>query len=100
MLIENRPEFYVVPHDERLVAHELLLFENTGDDDLESFVSTDFSKARGSVPTGWEDGVEKQRFIECLQERMGETIGDQAEVTLTGSVAMIATASSESLIQS
>ena len=67
VLSENRPEFYVVPDGERLVAQELLLFENSGADDLESFVSTDFSKAPGSIVRGWEDGVEKQRFIERLQ---------------------------------
>ena len=26
----NRPEFYAIPEDPRLVAQELLLFENTG----------------------------------------------------------------------
>ena len=67
VLSENRPEFYVVPDGERLVAQELLLFENSGADDLESFVSPDFSKAPVSILTGWEGGVEKQRFIERLQ---------------------------------
>ena len=67
VLSENRPEFYVVPDGERLVAQELLLFENSGAGDLESFVSTDYSKAPVSIVRGWEDGVEKQRFIERLQ---------------------------------
>jgi hypothetical protein len=102
-LNENRPEFYAVPRDERLVAQELLLFENSGADDLESFVSTDFSKARVSILTGWEDGVGKQRFIDRARDRIRDTMEGRAEVTLTGSVAMIArtaSASSESLIRS
>lgn len=102
-LNENRPEFYAIPRDERLIAQELLLFEQSGADDLEDSVDTQFSKARVSILTGWEDGVEKQRFIERTGDRIAATMGDEAEVTLTGAVAMIArtaSASSESLIQS
>lgn len=102
-LNENRPEFYAIPRDRQLVAQELLLFENSGADDLESGVDTEFSKARVSILTGWEDGVEKQRFIDRVGDRIRATMGDEAEVSLTGAVAMIArtaSASSESLIQS
>jgi len=102
-LNENRPEFYAIPRDRELVAQELLLFENSGSDDLESIVDSEFSKARISILTGWEDGVEKQRFIDRIGDRVRATMGDEAEVTLTGAVAMIArtaSASSESLIQS
>ena len=102
-LNENRPEFYVIPRDSGLIAQELLLFENSGVDDLEDFVDTDFSKARMSIRTGWEDGVEKQRFLDRVKERIVSTMEGRAEVTLTGAVQMIArtaSASSESLIQS
>ncbi len=34
-LNENRPEFYVLPQERPLIAQELLLFENSGTDDLE-----------------------------------------------------------------
>ena len=102
-LNENRSDFYRVPRDPMLVAQELLLFENSGSDDLEDFVDSEFSKARISILTGWEDGVEKQRFIDRVGPRMAAEMGGEAEVTLTGSVAMIArtaSASSESLIRS
>ena len=45
-LHENRPEFYAIPRERRLVAQELLLFENTGADDLERITDTAFSKTR------------------------------------------------------
>lgn len=102
-LNENRPEFYEVPRNQQLIAQELLLFENSGSDDLESSVDSEFSKARISILTGWEDGVEKQRFIDRVGDRIRAAMGDEAEVTLTGAVAMIArtaSASSESLIRS
>lgn len=102
-LNENRPEFYAVPRDPKLIAQEFLLFENTGPDDLEDRVDSQFSKARLSVTAGWEDGVEKQRFIERAGPRILSSMEGLAEVQLTGAVALIARtskATAESLIQS
>ena len=102
-LNENRADAYVIPRNSDLVAQELLLFESSSADDLEDLVDTHFSKARVSILTGWEDGVEKQRFIARVGDRIEASMGDTAEVTMTGAVAMIArvaSASSESLIQS
>lgn len=97
------PAFYSIPDDEQLIAQELLLFEQSGSDDLEKIVDRQFSQARISVLTGWEDGVEKQRFIDRVRGRFVDAVGDDAEVTITGAVALIArtaSASSESMIQS
>lgn len=102
-LNEDRPEYYAIPRDRRLIAQELILFENSGADDLESLVDSEFSKARVSILTGWQDGVEKQRFVERARERLEGVMGELAEVSLTGAVVMIArvaSASSETLIQS
>ncbi len=102
-LNDGRPEYYAIPRDRDLIAQELLLFENSGADDLESFVDTEFSQARVSILTAWEDGVEKQRFIERVADRIEATMGDQAEVWLTGGVKMIsraASASSETFLRS
>ncbi len=102
-LNENRVDHYAIPGDPALVAQELLLFENSGADDLGNLVDTEFSKGRMIILTKWEDGVEKQRFIDRVGDRIVATMGDTAEVTLTGAVAMIArvaSASSESLLQS
>ncbi len=43
-LNENRPEFYAIPRDHDLVAQELLLFENSGSDDLEELVDSSFAR--------------------------------------------------------
>ena len=102
-LHEGDPAHYVVPENERLVSQELLLFEQSGSDDLEKIVDRQFSQARVSVLTGWEDGVEKQRFIDRTRDRIIEAVGPEAEVTITGAVALIArtaSASSETMIQS
>ncbi|MEE8164991.1 MAG: efflux RND transporter permease subunit [Myxococcota bacterium] len=102
-LNENRPEFYDLPTERRVIAQELLLFENSGSDDLEDLVDSQFSKARFSVRAGWEDGVEKQRFIDRVGSRIRTSMGQLAEVELTGAVvliARIASATSSSLRRS
>ena len=45
----NNPDFYRIPQDRQLIAQELLLFENSGSDDLEKLVDNNFSKARISA---------------------------------------------------
>lgn len=102
-LNENRPEYYAVPREASLIAQEFLLFEGTGSDDLEDRVDSQFSKARFSITAGWEDGVEKQRFIERAGPRILSSMDGLAELQLTGAVALIARtskATAESLIQS
>lgn len=102
-LNENRPEFYAVPESRALIAQELLLFENSGSDDLEKLVDSRWSKARFSVRMDWEDGVEKQRFLDRVSPRIREAMGDKANLELTGIARMIgriASATTESLVQS
>jgi len=102
-LNENRAEFYAVPADRLLIAQELLLFENSGADDLEDLVDTGFSKARISVRTSWEDGVEKLRFLQALMPQITDRVAGRAEVSITGGaslVARVATATLESMLQS
>jgi predicted RND superfamily exporter protein len=39
-LHENKEEYYTIPKDANLVSQELLLFENSGSDDLEDVVDS------------------------------------------------------------
>ncbi|MBW1822778.1 MAG: MMPL family transporter [Deltaproteobacteria bacterium] len=82
-LNENRMEFYAIPGDKKLIAQELLLFENGGTDDLERLVDSQFSKARITMKFPWKDA---NRYVDVLNELEAEVkhiIGDQAEVTKT-----------------
>jgi len=102
-LNENRAAYYAIPDDRELVAQELLLFENSGSDDLEDLVDRRFSKARFSIRTTWEDGRDKFAFLARAAPRIEGALDGVAEVDLTGSVALIArvaTATSESLVRS
>jgi hypothetical protein len=60
----NDPTFYAIPQDPRLVAQELLLFENGGADDLEKVVDPQFERARLTLKTTWRDGALLARFLQ------------------------------------
>ena len=57
-LHENQEKFYTIPQDKNLVSQELLLFENSGSDDLEDVVDSQFSKMRMTVKLPWTDSIQ------------------------------------------
>jgi len=91
-LNENRPDFYAIPSDRRLVAQELLLFENSGTDDLEELVDSQFSKARISMRIPWTDWMLYPPFLEEMRRQIEEIFGDEVQVHLTGFSALMARA--------
>ena len=88
-LNESRPEFYSIPQDRLLVAQELLLFENSGSDDLEDFVDSTFQVGRFTLKTPSMDAVNYTPFLDLLQEKSEEILGPGVKVTLTGIMEMM-----------
>jgi predicted RND superfamily exporter protein len=93
-LNENRPEFYTIPGDRRLIAQELLLFENSGSDDLEELVDSQFRTARISMKIPWADWMLYPDFLAKVQRHIEAIAGNQVKVTLTGFSALMARAAS------
>jgi predicted RND superfamily exporter protein len=87
-LNENREEFYAIPRDSQLVAQELLLFENSGSDDMEDFTDSRFSKMRLMVKVPFEDAVEYSRFIGVVSDYLEKEFPD-VKVTVTGMTALL-----------
>jgi predicted RND superfamily exporter protein len=83
-LNENRSEYYEIPGDALLVAQELLLFENSGSDDLEDLVDSRFSKGRMTLKVPFVDAVQYRDFIDTTTARFTEILGDDVELTVTG----------------
>jgi hypothetical protein len=83
-LNENRPEFYRLPEDRELLAQELLLFENSGSDDLEELTDSQFSQARISLRMHWVDALKMPPFLEQLEPQVREILGPDVEIELTG----------------
>ncbi len=83
-LNSNDPAFYSIPQDRALVAQELLLFENSGSEDLEDLVDAQFQTARVNLLVSYDDGFKYIRYLKLIDDSIEQTIGDAATVETTG----------------
>ena len=89
-LNDNDPAFYAIPKTRQALAQMILLFANSGSDDLEGLVDKDFSKARISIKTSWADSLLLEDFIDEVKGIFNQTFGGAEELTLTGENALVA----------
>jgi len=81
-LHENKEESYSIPKDANLVSQELLLFENSGSDDLEDVVDSQFSKARITLKLPWTDAVKAVGVLDYVKKEVAKTFpNDKVETT-------------------
>jgi predicted RND superfamily exporter protein len=83
-LNENDDAAYVIPDSRELLAQELLLFENSGSDDLEELTDSRFRLAKISMRMPFVDSVHTPPFVARLAEKFREILGDEVEITPTG----------------
>jgi predicted RND superfamily exporter protein len=81
---ENRPEHYVIPQDRPSIAQELLLFENSGSDDLEEVSDSQFSTARVTIRTPWVDAMLYPDFIAQIDRDFRHILGEDLDLQMTG----------------
>lgn len=93
-LNENRPDYYRIPEERDLIAQELLLFENSGSDDLEKVTDSRFETARLSMRVNWTDGRLYGPFLEEFEPNLRALFGEGVEVVVTGGVALSGRAAS------
>jgi predicted RND superfamily exporter protein len=89
-LNENRPDAHLIPDDPRLIAQELLLFENSGSDDLEDVVDSRFEIARFSIMLPYSPPFSFLGFIDTVEAAFHEVLGDEVRVVPTGVVTLFA----------
>ena len=87
-LHENRKDFYRIPENARLIPQELLLFENSGSDDLEDVIDSQFRQVRVSLKVPWRDALLYVPFIEDVEQRFRDEFADKK---LSGGEAMTVT---------
>jgi predicted RND superfamily exporter protein len=87
-LNENRSAYYAIPQNRDLIAQEFLLFENSGSDDLEDVVDSQFSKARFTIKGPFKDAVKYNRFIDTVNRYFDENF-PEANITLTGLMVLL-----------
>lgn len=83
-LHKNNPAFYTIPEEKALIAQELLLFENSGSDDLERIVDSQFSKTRISFKIPWVEVLLTEKISDDIYNRFKTKFEGIADVTLTG----------------
>ncbi len=87
-LHENKEEAYVIPKDASLVSQELLLFENSGSDDLEDVVDSQFSKARVTIKLPWTDAIKAVGVLEYVKNEAIKTF-PKDKVDSTGMIPLL-----------
>jgi predicted RND superfamily exporter protein len=75
----NDPAFYTIADNERLIAQELLLFENSGSDDLKDVVDSRFRVARVTLKVPWQDALLYVPFIDDVNKRFTAAFDGRAE---------------------
>jgi len=88
-LNENRQSEYRIPQDKDLIAQEFLLFENSGSDDLEDIVDSQFSKTRLSIKAPWVDSVEYVELMDELEMLLNDAFKETASVSITGTIPIL-----------
>lgn len=82
-LNENDQAYYRLAGNRQLLSQELLLFENSGSEDLQELVDTIYSKARITLLVNWFDALEYVPFVERV-EQIAQRYFSPGEVTITG----------------
>ena len=87
-LHSNDEAAYSIPTDANLVSQELLLFENSGSDDLEDVVDSQFSKARITIKLPWTDAVKAVEVLSYVEKELELTFPDDKRET-TGMIPLL-----------
>jgi len=82
-LHDNQKQFYTIPDNKNLIAQELLLFENSGSDDMEDFTDSRLSKARLMVKLPFLNIVAYTGFFKEVHRHLQQMYPD-VKVTVTG----------------
>ncbi len=85
----NNANAYTIPQNKPLVAQEFLLFENSGSDDLEDFVDSQFSMARLTLKVPFVDGILYDPIEEEITAYLNKNFHD-VDFQITGLVALLA----------
>ncbi len=88
-LNEGKAEFHTIPNNKALLAQELLLFENSGSDDMEDLVDSQFSKARMTIKTPWGEARQIKHYIDVVEQQVHQTLPESVQVTTTGIMSLL-----------
>lgn len=91
-LNNNDPNYYVIPDNKQTIAQELLLFENSGSDDIADFTDTQFRTARINIILPWGDTLGYKGYMREIKSEVAAILKkhqiDDARVIMTGLLAI------------
>ena len=91
----NDTDYFTIPNDKPTIAQELLLFENSGADDINDFTDSNFRHALIDVQMPWSDVLLYEVYIENLHEQFKEAAEkrgiENVSFTLTGILSLVGT---------
>ncbi len=90
-LNEGRPEMRVIPASREAVAQELLLFENSGSDDTEEWVDSEYRMTRLNLRVPFVDALLFPKFLEDVDELLERRLAGVADYQITGLMTLLAT---------
>lgn len=73
----NDPAFYKIPDNGKLIPQEFLLFENSGSDDLEDVVDSQFRLTRITLKVPWRDALAYVPFMEDMNHQFNAVFKDR-----------------------
>ena len=88
-LHENQSDYRRIPDDRQLIAQELLLFENSGADDIADFSDSLFRTGRMTLRVPWADSLLLAPLVYKIEQEYSELIGADAKVSVTGLSAVL-----------
>lgn len=87
-LNEDQPSYYRIPADRATIAQELLLFANSGSEQIERVVTADFRRARISIQLPLVDSMRYPAYFAQLEQTLQGVLGEELSVSVTGTAAL------------
>jgi predicted RND superfamily exporter protein len=88
-LNQNSLAYREIPDSRPVIAQELLLFENSGTDDLEKFTDSRFQTARVNMRLPNSDAVFYGSYLSVLDGGLREVLGEDLEYGITGNTTVM-----------
>jgi len=83
VLHDDNPDYYKIPNDRGVIAQELLLFENSGSDDLEELTDSTFRIARLTMVMPWEQIIGVGDYLDELREKLNTAVDQSGLETVS-----------------
>jgi predicted RND superfamily exporter protein len=81
---DNDPAFYVIPENRELVAQYLLLYEMSGGEEANDYVSNDYSRARLEIRSPLVDSSRMSSLVARLEGYLAREPVEKSHASLTG----------------